>query len=89
MKLVKFSKFLILVVLCLGFGIKSSLAKGLDINYREDSAANSNFAQLHNVAILGEKDLGLKFDDVFDRISPRYIERGGKYEATGALQCWA
>ena len=89
MKLVKFSKFLILVVLCLGFGIKSSLVKGLDINYREDSAANSNFAQLHNVAILGKKDRGLKFDDVFGRISPRYTDWGGKWEATGVLQCWA
>ena len=89
MKLVKFSKFLILVVLCLGFGIKSSLVKGLDINYREDSAANSNFAQLHNVAILGEKGLGLKFDDVFRKIRHDEIRRGGRYEPTGVLQCWS
>ena len=89
MKLVKFSKFLILVALCLGFGIKSSLVKGLDINYREDSAANSNFAQLHNVAILGEKDLGLKFDDVFRKILREIVWRGRRFEPTGVLKCWS
>ena len=89
MKLVKFSKFLILIVLCLGLGIKSSLAKDLDINYREDSAANSNFAKLHNVAILGEKDRGLKFDDVFRKLLEGSVVRGKKYEPTGVLKCWS
>ena len=40
-------------------------------------------------AILGSKDQGLKFRNVFKKIKPEDIARDGKYEATGIIYCWS
>ena len=73
----------------MGVGGTYPQAQILNKDCIENSPKNNNLAKLHRVGILGEKDHGLKFDDVFRKLEPREIKPGGPYEATGVLMCWS
>ena len=71
-------------------GCKENQALGHDgLCYVQEAKVNEagtqNLALLHKVAILGKH---LKEEDVFRWFKRREVQKGGKFNATGALYCW-